>query len=603
MPGIAGVIAAAPSSRYESIARRMVATMCHAPASVHGVTIDAALGVYGGWVAHEGSFAARQSAQLAGSPSTLLFCGECFDADAPSGVSVPALYAAQGDQFVAGLNGLFSGMLIDRARRHALLFNDRYGSERLYSYDKDGATYFASEAKALLAVLPELRGFDDTGVAQFLAFGSTLDGHTLFRGLKLVPGGSLWRFVPGADVQRERYFQPAAWEALPELSEAGFESAFSDAFGHVLPAYLHSDQPVGLSLTGGLDTRMIVASMPRSASPAVAYTYAEAGRDALLDLRIARRVAGFRGMEHHALRIGADFVAGFAGHVDRTVYISDGCAGMLGAHELTLSEQARQLAPVRLTGNFGSEVLRSMSTFKRSGPAGELLDPALAERVDAVVAEQRSRRVHPVTLAAFEEVPWHLGGTLAVARSQLSVRTPYMDNRVVQLAYQAPAHLRRTPAPALRLIRQHDAALAAIPTDRGVAWGDSNVLGRWRRLVAEATFKLDYWHKEGLPDALMPIDGLLGTLARAGLLGRHKFLAYRTWLRRELAPYAAQVLADGRTRSLPFWNPAALQRVAQDHADGQRNRLRDLHAVISLEAVHRLLIDAQAYREHDATAH
>ena len=112
---------------------------------------------------------------------------------------------------------------------------------------------------------------------------------------------------------------------------------------------------------------------------------------------------------------------------------------MLGAHELPLSEQARALAPVRLTGNFGSEVLRSMSTFKRSGPRDDLLDR------DAGVTCQRNRRRAasrrpgtPVTHAAFEEVPWHLFGTLAVGRSQLTVRTPFMDNRIVELAYRAP---------------------------------------------------------------------------------------------------------------------------------------------------------------------
>lgn len=581
--------------------------MCHRPASVQGLAIDAELGVYGGWVAHEGSFAALQSSPIAGSSSSVLFCGECFDAEAPAGVSVQAQHAAQGDQFVAGLNGLFTGMLIDRPRGQALLFNDRYGSERLYYFDKDGATYFASEAKALLAVLPELRAFDDTGVAQFLAFGSTLDGHTLFRGLKLVPGGSLWRFVPGAGVERARYFEPVEWESLPTLTDAGFAAALSDTFDQVLPAYLRSDQAVGLSLTGGLDTRMIVACMPRSVSPTVAYTYAAEGSDALLDLRIARQVAQARGIEHHALRIGTEFLADFADQVDHTVRISDGCAGLLGAHELSLSRQARQLAPVRLTGNFGSEVLRSVSTFKRNGPGGELLDPAFAGKVETVLQEQVARQVHPVTHAAFEEVPWHLGGTLAVARSQLTFRTPYMDNRLVRLAYQAPAHLRRTATPSLQLIHDHDPALAALPTDRGVSWGDTRMGGRCRRIAAEAMFKLDYWHKEGLPDILAPMDGLLEVLARAGMLGQHKFLAYRKWLQRDLAAYAAQVLADSRTRGLPYWSSAELKRVAQDHATGRRNRLRDLHAVMTLEAVHRLLIDANAYREPaptvTATAH
>lgn len=597
MPGISGVFAPAPSPVYEQHVRQMVAMMRHHPDSASGIAFAAELGVYGGWVAFEGSFAARQ----AESPTpdarvALLFAGECFEPDTHTNETILDRYQVQGDDFVVGLNGLFAGLVIDHARRQVLLFNDRYGSERLYVFEKSGALYFASEAKALLAVLPELRAFDDTGVAQFLAFGSTIGGRTLFRGLELVPGGSLWRFTPGAPLQRTRYFVPAIWEALPSLTEAEFGARLAHTFSHLLPTYLHADQPVGLSLTGGLDTRMIVACLPRGEMPAVAYTYAAEGEDRLLDLSIAQRVAALRGIPHYALRVGGEFLGSFAQQLDRTVYLSDGGAGVLAAHELSLSEQARQLAPVRLTGNFGSEVLRSMSTFKRSGPRSELLDPELAQRVEAVVTEQEARTVHPVTHAAYEEIPWHLFGTLAVGRSQLSVRTPYLDNRVVELAYRAPPHLRHTSVPALRLIHDNDVKLAALPTDRGVAWGPVGLQSRLRHLCCEATFKLDYWHKEGLPDALGPFDSLLGSLSRLGLLGLHKFLAYRTWFRHELAPYAAQVIGDACTRGLPFWDVTALRTIVPEHASGRRNRLRDIHAVLTLEAVERMLINGSAYR-------
>lgn len=579
----------------------MVATMRHQPESVSGTVFMPELGVYGGWVAHQDSFAEQQSSSTPSSaPVLLLFAGECFGSDTPSGMSLERRYDMQSDAFVAGLNGLFSGLLIDRARRQALLFNDRYGSERIYAFTKNDAVYFASEAKTLLAVLPELRAFDDTGVAQFLAFGSTIGGRTLFRGIELLPGGSLWRFTPGAPVQRIRYFVPATWEALPSLTEAEFGARFADVFGRLLPIYLNADRPVGLSLTGGLDTRMIVACLPRGREPTAAYTYAVEGDDRLLDLAIARKVAASRGIPHHALRIGRGFLETFPEQLDRTVYLSDGCAGVLGAHELSLSMQARQLAPVRLTGNFGSEVLRSMSTFRRSGPRSDLLDPELAQRVDAVVAEEQARTVHPVTHAAFEEVPWHLFGTLAVGRSQLSVRTPYMDNQVVELAYRAPPYLRRTPAPALRLIHDNDVDLAVLPTDRGVAWGPVGLHSRLRRLYCEVTFKLDYWHKEGLPDALAPFDAPLGFLSCLGLLGLHKFLAYRAWFRHELAPYTAQVIGDACRRGLPFWNGTALRTLVPEHVNGRRNHLRDIHAVLTLEAVDRMLISGSAYRAHAA---
>ncbi len=104
-----------------------------------------------------------------------------------------------------------------------------------------------------------------------------------------------------------------------------------------------------------------MACRPDSARDIVCYTFS--GEKGLtLDDRLATQVARACGLEHRLLRIGSDFFSDFAGYVDRTVYITDGCLGVLGAHEIYLNAQAWPLAPVRLTGNFGSEVLRGVST-------------------------------------------------------------------------------------------------------------------------------------------------------------------------------------------------------------------------------------------------
>ncbi len=599
MPGIAGIVAPAASTRYEWQLGRMVASLRHQPASASGTLVVDSLGLYAGWVAHDDSFAAQQSCSTRGDGKALLFAGECFPAAARF-TSLLDRYEADGEAFVTTLNGLFSGLLIDPRRRLALLFNDRYGSERLYVAEKDGVVYFASEAKALLRVLPELRAFDDTGLAQFLTYGSTLDGHTLFRGVRLLPGGSLWRFGAGAPPQRTRYFTPASWENQAPLPDAEFEARFAATFRQVLPGYLPARAPVGISLTGGLDTRMIMACLPRPPGVALAYTYA-AVSGATLDLSIAARVAAQRGLPHQALRMGADFLADYGRHVDRTAFVTDGCAGALGAHEIYLSEQARQLAPVRLTGNFGSEVLRSMSTFKPVGLQAGMFDagfaPLLAQAASRTSADAAQHATHPVTHAAFEEVPWHLFGTLAAGRSQLTFRTPYLDNALVQLAYQATPQQRRTARPALKLIHDNDPALARIATDRGLAWNAGGLRGVGRKLFCNATFKLDYWHKEGLPQPLLPLDPVLGAIDRLGGLGLHKFLPYRGWFRRELAPYLTQVIGDARTRRMALWNPHFLDSAVADHVSGRRNNLRAIHTILTLEAVQRTLFTDNTQRE------
>src|SRR5262249_9120477 len=99
---------------------------------------------------------------------------------------------------------------------------------------------------------------------------------------------------------------------------------------------------------------------------------------------------------------------------------------------------------------------------------------------------------------------------------------------------------------------------------------------------------------EGLSPSLSPVAPLLEAFARFGLLGQHKYLPYRTWFRNELRTYINEVLTDSRTRRSPFWNADGLTQVASDHASGRRNWLREIHAVLTLDAVERTLLRQSA---------
>jgi asparagine synthase (glutamine-hydrolysing) len=586
MPGIAGIIGPKPAGECERAVTSMIAAMRHEPFYESGTYLAPEMGVYAGWTAHPRSFAARESA--AGTPPHLawMLSGECVS-DA-GGADIGMSYARLGDGFVRTLNGLFSGVLIDRSRARVLLFNDRYGLERIYFHEADGVVYFASEAKALLRVLPELRAFDDDGVAQFLAIGCTHGQRTLFRGVHLLEGGSLWCFERG-EQRRQRYMTPACLEAQPALSEEAFNEEFAARFKTALTRYLGDAEGVGISLTGGLDTRMIMACLPPTSKRPISYTFS-GQRDRTLDERIAARVAAACGLDHRVLRIGTDFLSGFASHVDKTVYVTDGCFGATGAHEVYLNAKARQLAPIRLTGVYGSEVLRSMSTFKPLGLSSDMFDADFGPAIALAARMAAPNGDHPVTFATFKEIPSNLFGSLAAGRSQVTFRTPYLDNDIVSLAYQAPVHVRRSPDSALRLISRNHPHLARIPTDRGVVAGPHGSFHPLRRLFAEVTFKLDYLHKEGLPHRLSPLDPAIDRLSLFGVLGLHKYLPYRRWFRKELSSHLRQVFADARTSRLPYWNHAFLATAVGDHLSGRRNYLREINAVLTLEAVDRLLI-------------
>src|SRR4030095_15809509 len=222
-----------------------------------------------------------------------------------------------------------------------------------------------------------------------------------------------------------------------------------------------------------------------------------------------------------------------------------GCLGATGAHELDLTKQARQLASVRLTGNYGSEVLRGVSTFKPLGISPSLLSPQFrhAHNFSAEPLANGSR--HPITFAAFREIPWNLYGTLAASRSQVSFRTPYLDNEIVALAYQAPENLRTSSLPAWRLVEANNISLSEIPTDRGRSRDSAGAVAKLRRVFCEATFKLDYINNEGWPHWFWLFDPLFRRVTSSfKILGLHKYLHYRSWFQQEFAEYVTSVVTD-----------------------------------------------------------
>lgn len=601
MPGIVGVISRESNRRFEAEVAKMLAVMRHDLSYIQGDFAQPELGIYCGWTAHAHSFAAEQVFESDEGNLALVLSGECFfdsetqpilrrrgyDVKPDHGSWVLHLYAELGDRFLEHLNGLFSGLLVDKRRNRALLFNDRYGLERIYWHETKEAFYFGSEAKALLQVIPALREFDWDGINQFLTLGCNLGEQTLFRGVQLAPGGSLWEFASGS-YKRTKYFEVGKWESQSTLSPEHFDCEFEQTFSRILPRYFQGKSKTGVSLTAGLDSRMIMACLPSVAETPVAYTFSGT-RSRTLDDRLAARVAEACHIHHQLLRIKPDFFANFRAHAEKTVYVTDGNFGILGAHEIYLSSQARNLAPVRVTGNFGSEVLRGISTFKGVGLASRLLNPEIIA-TSASTTGIPGRLAHPVTFAAFSEIPYNLFGSLAASRSEIVFRTPYLDNELVALAYRIPILLRLSPEPSMRLIHRRKPALARIPTDMGLSATGNGLLSTLRNAFAKATFKLDYFNNEGLPPWLSILNPLLIGLHRAGLLGLHKYLHYRSWFAEELSSYAREALQDVVNRRSALWNIVTVKEIMRDQEKGLRNRTAEINAILTLDAVERLLL-------------
>jgi len=603
MPGLVGLIKMRPREWAEQQLHRMLAPMRHEPFYRCGVCVDECRGIYVGWTARQGSFAECLPLCNERGDVVLFFAGEDFpDPDATrrlrrrghrfGGSGAAYLPHAYEDDpsFPAGLNGRFHGLVVDRRRGDTLLFTDRYGMQRLYYTHADDAFYFAAEAKAILAVVPEHRRLDLQSAGELLTCGCVLENRTLFDGIRTIPPAAAWVFRGGTLASATTYFNPREWEQQPVLDAQSYYGELRRTFAANLPRYFRADEPIAVSLTGGLDSRMIMAWQRSESGSLPCYTFGGPYRECQ-DVVIARRVARACGQPHQVITLGGGFLERFASYAERTVFLTDGCADVSRAPDLYVNERARAIAPVRMAGLYGGEVLRRVRAFKPILPARGLLDAAFVTHLDAAsAAYSRAIDTHPLSFAAFRQCPWHYYGILSLEQTQVTLRSPFLDNDFVKTVFRAPASATTTDDVCLRLIADGNPVLRGIRTDRGV--GGNGVRAALSRAWLELLFKAEYACDYGLPQ---PAAALTRPLEPLGLerlfLGRHKFYHFRTWYQGALADYLQSVLLDSRALSRPHVDGRGLARAVRRHVAGSRNYTMEIHKLLTLELVHRLFID------------
>jgi asparagine synthase (glutamine-hydrolysing) len=495
------------------------------------------------------------------------------------------------------LNGRFHGVLIDRTDGTALLFNDRYGMHRLYYHEAADAFYFAAEAKAILEVRPGLRSADYRSMAEFAACGCVLEDRTLFKDIHVLPTASAWQFRYGAIQDKSKYFEATEWENQDSLEPAAYYQRLRDVFSENLPRYFNGREKIAISLTGGLDTRMIMAWWKAHPQSLPSYTFGGPFRDCQ-DVVIARKVAKVCQQPYEIIPVGEEFLSRFSHYAERAVYLSDGCAAINRAADLYANERAAQIAPIRMTGNYGSEILRRLRAFKAVNPAVGLFQSDFSANIS--LAKQTYASLlngHAVSFTAFRQAPWYQYGLLALEQTQLSVRSPFLDNDLVQTAFRAPkskivkSDIFEDNDDCGRLIADGDPALHQIPTDRGLGGANSWFTPITRGLL-EFTFKAEYAYDYGMPQWLARVDHMFSPLHLERLfLGRHKFCHYRVWYRDSLSSYVKEILLDPLTLSRPYLQRTTVEHIVNGHLKGDRNYTTEIHRLLTLELQHRLFID------------
>ena len=340
------------------------------------------------------------------------------------------LYEELGPDFVTRLRGMFAIALWDRPRRRLVLARDRMGVKPLYWAETPNGLAFASEVKSLIAggvIQPEL---DPMAAELFLAHGFVPGPRSLFAGVRKLPPASLLVYEDGRVAEERAWWTPYDADAPdPGASWEEHQEELLRLMREAVRARMVADVPLGVMLSGGLDSSLITALMAESSSgPVKTFSIAFAEDRGSNELEDARRVANRFGTEHHELTTSAtdhpDLLDEALWHLeepvadvsclgflllsrlarrDVTVALSgQGADELLGGyrkHEIAALAAAAQRFPrglVRAAGAAGS-LAPNGSTFARGVDAVTAGDPAqrLLAMSRVVSADERGQLLHP----------------------------------------------------------------------------------------------------------------------------------------------------------------------------------------------------------------
>ena len=581
MPGICGLISRLDPTGCASVLKVMTEAMLHEASCSSGQYENADLGAYVGWACHPGTFVDCMPVANEKRNVFLVLWGEEFTDgevlkklraqnhrfDKLNASYLVHLYEERGLDFLGELNGWFSGVLIDLREKRVILFNDRYGLGKVLFYEKGDSFFFASEAGCLARVCPEVRDVEMATLADIWCCEGELGSETLFKGVSRLPGGAAWEFSGRGLDKKRRYFEPSTLQSRTVLEKDFYGTRVNETFERCLPKYFRSEGPIGISLIGGVGTRMIMKHVDRSSDRILCYASPQGHSDKLSEGSARRMMSEYK-VSARILPIRDNFFREFPQYAEKAIYFTDGCCGVTASLEVYLSRVAREIAPVQMNALYGSELLRLECCTRGT----EAFVPEFKVHLENSRTKVNAlMKMDPLEFTFFKAIPRHMHA-LECARSELIVRCPFMDNDVVALAFRAPVLYEK-----MDLFSVQSSALSN-------SVSCARIMRSARKWVAE--------HLKCC-QAVESSSGRVSFSGSRSAVGSSTYGSgdFRKWFRGELSGYVKEILLDGRTLRRSFLDRKGVVRLVDDHMEGRKDHTTTIAKLITLELVQRLLIE------------
>ena len=522
-------------------------------------------------------------------------------------------YEQWGDDCVERFRGMFAFAIWDAPKRRLLLVRDRLGIKPLYWTMAGDTLLFGSEIKALLASGMVEAVANHAVLPEVLSTRYTSGEETLFRGInKLLPGHRL--VFEGGAVGIQQYWDLPTRTDSPESPAASPVERFKELLEESVRLRLMADVPLGMFLSGGIDSSAIAAIMARMIDRPL-QTFSVAFKDrAFNELEYAREVARSIGAVSHEIVIDDQ---DFFGALPKLVWHEDEPIAHPSSVPLYfVSALARQHVTVVLTGEGSDELLAGYGKYPRvawNWRAGTVYERMLP----AAVRESIARGIVPMLPRKLER--YARRSFLTMDRSPEAM---FFDNFAsIRLADQ-----QRLLAPAYRAAASRTGAYASSLGYFNAPNGNSTLLDRLlyadiktylvellmkqdqmsmatsiesrvpfldHKLVEFAATLPDAWKLSGFTTKRILRESMKGLLPES-ILNRPKMgfpVPFAGWTRGAWNGVARDVLLDRRSRERGLIDPVAVESLVRDHAAGRTEGGDRIWSLMNLELWHRTFID------------
>jgi asparagine synthase (glutamine-hydrolysing) len=502
------------------------------------------------------------------------------------------LYEERGDRFAERLRGMFAIAIWDARHRRLVLARDRFGIKPLYYRAADNELAFASELRALP------RGeIDLDALEAFLAFNSIPAPLTIFREIRKLPPGHLLIWENGR-VELRRFARPAPLEELREDEEAELVEELRSRLRDSVRAHLVSDVPVGVLLSGGVDSAFLAALAAEESSETLR-TFSIGFEERSFDeLAGARLVAERYGTQHRELVLRPDAALLLPALADA---FDEPFADSSALPTYLVSELAANDVKVALSGEGGDELFGGYYTYaadllaERVGGVARLARP-LVERLPTSSSrasfDYKAKRF--VRAAHLPPLERHHGWKEIFSpelRAELTGRSSAFDPvSILRERY-------RETEGADELARLQDVDLGIylvddllVKTDRAsMAHSLEARVPYLDTVVTNLALALPTRHKvRGLSKKVLLRKAAAPLLPREIVHGKKRGFSIpaAAWLRGELEPFARQTLSRETLHRQGFFRPDVVTRLLDDHVAGREDRSRQLWGLLAFTLWH-----------------